>query len=152
MYTKDYPQTRSTRMLSDNQVLTRSQTRNNVKNQENNKLVIRENSPEQRNTTRKIPSQPSNVPHKGILKKNDQPWRMPSQETRKEVSLGLAKRQHKEPMQRKQVSLPSKEVPPVIQESLNENILGKLFGSLVMMSLKELIVIPSIRIQVMHLL
>ena len=42
VYTNDYPQTRSVRMLSDNQVVTRSQTRNNVKHQENNKPVIRE--------------------------------------------------------------------------------------------------------------
>ena len=126
--------------------MTRSQTRNNVKNLENNKLVTRKNSPEQKNTTNKNLSHPSNVPRRGILKKNDQPWRMPSQETRKAVSPGLAKPQHKEPMQRKQVSLPRKEVLPVIQGGLNTNILGKIYESSVMMSLKELIAIPSVRI------
>ena len=40
VYTNDYRQTISTRALLDNQVVTRSQTRSNVKNQENNKPVI----------------------------------------------------------------------------------------------------------------
>ena len=39
VYTNDYPQTMSARELSDSQVVTRSQTRNNVKNLENNKPV-----------------------------------------------------------------------------------------------------------------
>ena len=55
-------------------------------------------------------------------------------------------------MQRKQVSPPSKGVPLVIRGNLNTNILGKLSRSLVMMFLKELIAIPSVRIPVMHLL
>ena len=145
VYTNDYPQTRSARKLSDNQVATRSQAKNNLKSQDNNKPIIKENSPEQRNTTRKTPSQPPNVPPKGILKNNDRPQRMTFQETMKTISPGLAKPQNKEPMQRKQVSFPSKEVSPVIQESLNTNILGKLSRSLVMVSFKELIVIPSVR-------
>ena len=73
-----------------------------------NKPIIRENSPEQRNTTRKTPSQPPNGPPKGILKNNDQPQRMTFQETRKTISPGLAKPQNKEPMQRKQASLAKK--------------------------------------------
>jgi len=40
----------------------------------------------------------------------------------------------------------------VIQGNLNTNILGKLSGSSVMMSLKELVAIPSIRTQIMQLL
>ena len=99
VYTNNYPQTRSARKLSDNQVVTRSQTRNNLKNQD--KPIIKENSPEQRNTTRKTPSQPPSVPPKGILKRNDQLRRMTFQETRKTISPGLAKPQNKEPMQRK---------------------------------------------------
>ena len=80
VYTNDYPQTMSSRTLSDNQVVTRSQTRNNTRNLESNKPVTGKNSPEQRNTTDKNPSQPSNVPRRGILEKNEQPLRMPSQE------------------------------------------------------------------------
>ena len=55
-------------------------------------------------------------------------------------------------MQRKQANLPGKAFPPVIQGSLNMNILGKLFGSSVMMSLKELITIPSVRVQIIQLM
>ena len=70
----------SARALSDSQVMTRSQTRNNVKNLENNKPVTREN-----------PSQPLNVPRRGILKRNEQPLRVPSQEAGKRVNPHLAK-------------------------------------------------------------
>ena len=55
-------------------------------------------------------------------------------------------------MQRKQANLPGKAVPPVIQGSLNTNILGKLSGYSVMMSLKELITIPSVKVQIMQLM
>ena len=71
---------------------------------------------------------------------------MPSQETKKAVNPGVVEPQHKETMQRKQASPPSKGVPPVVQGSLSTNILGKLSGSSVMMSLKELIAIPSVGI------
>ena len=71
---------------------------------------------------------------------------MPSQETRKAISPDFARPQHKETMSRKQVNLPGKGVPPAIQGGLNTNILGKLSGSSVMMSLKELIAIPSVTI------
>ena len=133
MYTNDYPQTMSAKALSDSQVMTRSQMRNNVKNLENNKPATKEN-----------PSQPLNVPHGRILKRNEQPLRVPSQEAGKRVNPYLAKPQHDTTMQRKPVSSPSKGIPPMIQDSINANILGKLFGSLVMMSLKGLMAIPSV--------
>ena len=72
------------RALSDSQVTTMSQTRNNVKNLENNKPITREN-----------PSQPLNVPQgRGILKRNEQPLRVPAQEAKKRVNPYLAKPQH----------------------------------------------------------
>ena len=43
VYTNDYPQTMSARAISDSQVVTRSQMRNNAKNLENNKPVTRDN-------------------------------------------------------------------------------------------------------------
>ena len=43
VYTNDYPQTMSARALSDNQVVTRSQTRSNVKNLDSNKPITRKN-------------------------------------------------------------------------------------------------------------
>ena len=55
-------------------------------------------------------------------------------------------------MQRKQVNLPGKGVPPMIQGSMNTNILGKLSRSSDMMSLTELIAMPFSIIQIMHLL
>ena len=61
---------------------------------------------------------------------------MPSQETKKAVNPGLVEPQHKETMQRKQLNLLGKGVPPAIQGSLNTNMLGKLFGYSIMMSLK----------------
>ena len=85
----------SARALSDNQVVTRS----NIKNLDSNKPVTRKNFPEQRSTTNKNLSWPSSVRHKGILKKNEHPLRMPSQETKKVVSPYFAKPQHKETMQ-----------------------------------------------------
>ena len=126
----------SARALSDNQVVTRS----NIKNLDSNKPVTRKNFPEQRSTTDKSPS--SSSPHKGILKRNEHP-----QETKKVVSPDFVKPQ--ETMQRKQANLPGKAVPPAIQGSLNTNILGKLSRSSVMMSLKELITIPFVRVQIM---
>ena len=141
VYTNNCPQTVSARAFSDSQVTTRSQTRNNVKNLENNKPVTREN-----------PSQPLNVPRRGILKRNEWPLRVPSQEAGKRVNPYLAKPQPDTTMQRKPVSSPSKGIPPMRQDSINANILGKLSGSSVMMSLKGLIAIPSVRIQTMHLL
>ena len=131
----------SARALLDSQVMTRSQTRNNVKNLENNKPVTREN-----------PSQPLNVPRRGILKRNEQPLRVPSQEAGKRVNLYLAKPQYDTTMQRNPVSSPSKGIFPMVQNSINANLLGNFFGSSVKISLKGLIAIPSIRIQIMHLL
>ena len=127
----------SARALSDNQVVTRS----NIRNVDSNKLVTRKNFLEQRSTTDKNISWSSSVPHKGILKNNEHP-----QETKKVVSPDFAKPQQKETMQRKQANLPGKAVPPAIQGSLNTNILGKLSGSSVTMSLKELIAITFVRI------
>ena len=73
----------SARALSNSQVMTRSQTRNNVKNLENNKPVTREN-----------PSQPLNVPRRGVMKRNKKPLRVPSKEAGKTVNPYLAKPQH----------------------------------------------------------
>ena len=95
VYANDCPQTMSARTLSDNQVITRSQARSNIKNLDSNKPVTKKNFPEQRSTTDKNLSLPSSVPHKGILKKNEHPLRMPSQETKKVVSPDFAKPQHK---------------------------------------------------------
>ena len=131
----------SARELSNNQVVTRS----NIRNLDSNKPITRKIFPEQRSTTDKNLSWPSSVPRKGSLKKNGHPLRMPSQKTKKVVSPDFAKPQHKETMQRKQANLPGKAVPPAIQGSLNTNILGKIYGSSIMMSLKELITIHSIR-------
>ena len=141
VYTNKYPQTMSARELSDNQVMTRS----NIRNLDSNKPVTRKNFPEQRSTTDKNPS--SSSPHKGISKRNEHP-----QETKKVVSPDFVRPQHKETTQRKQANLPSKAFPPVIQGSLNTNLLGKLFGSSVMTSLKELITTPSVRVQIMQLM
>ena len=134
VYANSFSQTMSARALADNQVVTRS----SIRNLDSNKPVTRKNSPEQRSTADKNPSLSS--PHRGILKRNEHP-----QETKRVVSPDFIKPNHK-------ANPPSKVVPPMIRGSLNTNILRKLFGSSVMMSLKGLITIPSVRVQVMQLM